>query len=493
MKKTTKSLIIAIASVVVLVGAFLAVYYFVPDAEENSETSSDSTTSEAADHYHLISLSTSDIKQIDVENEDGKYTLLAEAGAVESEVSIDSTDNNVYTLVGYEKMTLLDGQPQTLAEDATSVTATKIVNDGSNKSDFGFDKPRAIVTVTLNSGDKRTITLGDDAPDSKGAYLTVDGDENIYLVESDSIDGFLITEMGMLSTDIGTSLNDDNETKFTKMVFSGTNFDNKEVVFDYNTSDAFTETYVITSPDKTVANEDTSTFVMNSIRYLAAESVVEVEPNEKSLKEYGLDEPFITVNAEYSDLKVNYKASKPENGTFYLLSDNIVYEMDETAVPWISYTYDDLIPSDILAPKYDSVDKITVDAGGKQYVFETNRTRQTVRDDNEDTDIETFTLDVKCNGKSLDESIFTTFYNNLTSAQRSGLNDVDSSKKAVLTVTYEFSDGTSAKAEYFEGENRKCPVLINGSIGSTAFESYVTKITEDVVKAANGESIKSIS
>ena len=492
MKKTTKSLIIAVASVVVLVGAFLAVYYLVPDTEEESETASDSTDAEE-DHYHLISLSTSYVKQIDVENEDGKYTLLSEKADVESEDGTNLTDNIVYTLVGYEKLSLLDGQPQTLAEDATSVTGIKIVNDGSNKSDFGFDSPRAVVTVTLNSGDKRTITLGDDAPDSKGAYIMVDGDSNIYLAESDSVDGFLITEMGMLSTDIGTSLSDSSENKFTKMVFGGTNFDNKEVVFGYNTSDAFTETYTITSPYNTVANEDTLTYVMSSIRYLAAEEVAAVDPNEKALKEYGLDEPFITVDAEYSDLKVSYKASKPEDGMFYLLSGNIVYKMDETAVPWISYTLDDLIPSDILAPKYDSVDKITVDTDGKKYVFDITRTSQTVRDDNEDTDIETFTVDVKCSGKDLSEDIFGVFYNNLTSAQRKGLNDVDTSKKAVLTVTYEFSDGTSAKAQYFEGENRKCSVLINDSVGSTAFESYVTKITEDVAKAANGESIKSIS
>ena len=87
MKKTTKSLIIAIASVVVLVGAFLAVYYLVPDTEEDSEASSEAASEEEADHYHLISLSTSDVKQIDVENEDGKYTVLAEHAAAESSAS----------------------------------------------------------------------------------------------------------------------------------------------------------------------------------------------------------------------------------------------------------------------------------------------------------------------------------------------------------------------------------------------------------------------
>ena len=481
MKKTTKSLIIAIASVVVLVGAFLAVYYLVPDTEEDSEASSEAASEEEADHYHLISLSTSDVKQIDVENEDGKYTVLAEHAAAESsgEESIALTDETVYTLAGYEKMELLDGQPQSLAEDATSVTATKIVNDGSNKSDFGIDKPRAVVTVTLNSGGKRTITLGNDAPDNKGAYLTVDGDENIYLVESDSVDGLLITEMGMLSTEIGTSLGDDNETEFTKLVFSGTNFDSKKVEFSYNNSTAYTETYIITSPDNIAANEDTAVYVVENVRYLAAEEVAAVNPDEKALKDYGLDEPFVTVEAEYPDLKVNYKASKPEDGAFYLLSNDIVYKMDESAVPWISYTYDDLIASDVLAPNHNSVDKITVQTEDKVYEFDIDRTTQTVRDDQNDTDIETTTEAVKCNGKDLSEETFSKFFNDLTSAKRNGLNDVDSSKKAVLTVTYEFNDGTSAKAEYFEGENRKCPVLINGSVGSTVYESYVTKIIEE--------------
>ena len=147
MKKTTKSLIIAISSVAVLVGGFLAVYYLLPSQEKADDDTvsnpvSRSTSESEEDHYHLISYAPADIKKIDVENETGKYTVLSSTPTVESENSSGTleklTANTVYTLVGYEDMELNTGSPDTLADDASSVTATKIVNDGSKKSDFGF-------------------------------------------------------------------------------------------------------------------------------------------------------------------------------------------------------------------------------------------------------------------------------------------------------------------------------------------------------------------
>ena len=270
MKNTIKSLIIAVSSVVVLVGAFLAVYYLVPSQEDEkgssaSAGSSESTASEE-EHYHLLSYSYADIDTIVVDNSGGEYTVTAM-----NKNSGDSsalTDDNEYSIVGFEKMTLKDGNPQMLAEDATSVTASKIVNDGSKKSDFGFDNPRSVVKLTLRSGEKKTITVGDDAPDNRGAYLMLDGDKSIYLVKNESVDGFLVTKMGMLSTDIGTIAADD--TKFTKMIFGGLVFGDKKITFDYNNSVAYTETYRITSPDNIPANEDNVTSVMNNIRYLSA-------------------------------------------------------------------------------------------------------------------------------------------------------------------------------------------------------------------------------
>lgn len=496
MKKTTKTLIISILAVVVLVGAFLAVHFLVP-TQTDSDADSESDSAVVPDHYHLVGHIPAEIKQIEVENETGKYTLLSETPTYESDnedgTTSTYTDATVYTLVGYEDMELLTGSPDTLANDAASVTATKIVNDGSAKSDFGFDNPRAVVKVTYTSGEAVTIRVGDDAPDSQGAYLMIDGDENVYLVDSDSVDGFLIGAMGMLTTEIGFAAQDDSGNVFTKMVFGGSIFDGEEVVLDYSDKEAFSESYVITSPDQTIANEETVTYMVNTVRNLTAEEVVAVNVDDDKIKEYGLDDPYVTVEAEYPDLSVNYKASKPdEENKLYLLSDGIIYKMDATAIPWANYTYDQLIPSAVMSPSYSKVNKVTVEAEGKKYEFELTRTTETSHDEDNDTDVESTTTTVKCNGKDVSEASFSAFYQNLTSAQRSGIEDAPGDIKSVLKVTYEFSDGTTGTAEYFEGENRKCPVLINGTLGSTAFESYVTKILSDVKTAANGEIVESV-
>lgn len=489
MKKTTKTIIIAVAAVVVLVGILLLVKYL-PEQTDNDDLSSD-----LFQEISLISHNPADIKQIDVSNEYGEYTLLSETPTVVSTASdgttSETTEATVYTLVNYEDMELLSGTPDALASDCAALTATKQVDDGSKKSDFGFDNPRATVTVTFKSGEKRTVTLGNDAASDLGAYVTVDGDSNVYLVSSDAVDSFVKGAMDMLSTEIGFTAATEEDAVFSKMVFGGNLF-GESVTLDYCNSPAFSETYVITSPDSTVANEEVVTYMVNAVRNITADKVLAVNADEAKLKEYGLNDPYVTVQAEYPDLKVNYLASKPDaDGKVYLANDGIVYQVSQQAIPWVTYTYDDMIPSSVLRPKLTGVTKITVEAKDKKYEFNisSEKTTTTVND----TDVETTATTVKYGNDTLDEGNFNIFYQNLTSAQRTGFAEIPSDKKEVLKVSYEFSDSTTATAVYYEAENRKCPVLINGTFSSEAYETYVTAIIADVAKVAAGETVSSIS
>ena len=122
MKKTTKTLIIAIVSVVLLVGVSLLVYFLVPDKSNGDDTpttplseNTDTDETQTEDHYHLVSHIPAEIKSMDVENETGKYTILSETPKTETTASDGTvsflTDATVYTLVGYENMELLTGSP----------------------------------------------------------------------------------------------------------------------------------------------------------------------------------------------------------------------------------------------------------------------------------------------------------------------------------------------------------------------------------------------
>ncbi len=489
MKKTTKTMIIAIVSVVLLVGIFLLVYFVVPTSSEED------TTSEFTEEYNLISHIPAEIEKIEVDNEYGKFTLLSETPTTES-VAEDGTtstytEETIYTLEGYEDMELLTGAPDTVANDCASLTSTKIVDDGTKKSDFGFDEPRAVVKVTYNTGDTATIRVGSDASSDLGAYVMVDGDNNVYLVDSDAADGYLYGAMDMLTTEIGFAASDDSGNVFTKMVFGGSLFGGEEISLEYSDYEAFSESYVITSPDNTLANEGTVTYMVNNVRNLTAEKVIAVNVDEEKIKEYGLDNPYVTVEAEYPDLSVSYKVTAPdEDNMLYLLSDGIIYQMDAASITWVNYTYDEMLPTNVMSPKLSGVDKITVETTDKKYEFEIS-TETTVTQDS-DTDVETTVTTVTYNGETLDESNFNVFYQNLTSAERSGTDEIPKDKKAVLTVTYEFSDGKTGSAVYYEAENRKCPVLINDTLSGLAFESYVTTITSDVAKVASGETVASV-
>jgi len=496
MKKTTKTMIIALSSVAVLSGALLLVKFVVPENVGGDTSSQALETVTGEEHLHLISYVPADIMQIDVENETGKYTLLSETPKKETTASDGTTsyltEATVYTLVGYEDMELLTGSPDGLASDCAAVTAVKKVNDGSAKSDFGFDSPRAVVTVTYQSGEKRTITLGNNADADKGAYIMLDGDENVYLAESESVDGYLMGAMEMLTTDIGAAATDDSQNIFTKMVFGGSLF-GEDVVLEYNDNKAFSQSYVITSPDQTMANEETVTYMVNNVRSLTAKKVMAVSPDDKKLAEYGLDKPYVTVEAEYPDMSVSYKATKPDDeGLFYLINDGIVYQMDKNAVPWVNYTYDQMIPSTVLSPKYVNIESVTVSAGNEVYEFVVKNDTSVKYNPDDDTDTEITTTTVTCNGKEIDENNYNIFFQNLTSAQRTGTGEIPQGKKEILRVKYISTEGKESEAVYYESENRKCPVLINGTLGSTAYESYVSKILEDLPKIAANQTVQSV-
>lgn len=502
MKKTTKTLIISISAVVLLVGVFLLVYFLLPQQEDPKDienmTASEVKTesgynadSDVPAEYSLIAHVPAEITKIDVDNETGKYTLLSETPTVEVTASdgtaSTTTESTIYTLVGYENMELYGGSPDMLANDAAAVTASKIVNDGSAKADFGFDKPRATVNVTYNNGDTAKIIVGDDAPDSQGTYLMVNDDKNVYLASTDSADGFLLGAMGMLSTEIGSAASDDGGNVFSKMVFGGTLFGG-DVVFEYANSDAYSETYKITSPDNVLANEEVVTYMINNVRNLKAEEVVAVNAEKDKISEYGLDEPYATVEAEYPDLKVSYKASKPDGeGVFYMLSNGVIYKMSTDSVPWVLHDYNDCIVKSVMRPKYNSVKAITVSANGNEYKFDID-TQTTTEDDQEIT-----TTNVKCNGAAIDTEKFSIYYQNLVSAERSGgVEKIADNKKSVLKVTFTYNDDTTTTAEYYEAENRKSPVMINDTLGTFAYETYVTKMLKDTPKIAANESVDSI-
>ncbi len=493
--KSAKTIILAVVAVVVLVGIFIGVQ-FLPDAD-----SDDTVSIEETEEYVLVDHVPADISTIEVSNESGDYTITSYTPTVTTTDSdgttSESTEATEYTLVGYEDMELLTGSPDALATDVSAITSTKIVNDGSDKSDFGFDEPRATITTTFTDGTSYTVYLGSDASGDLGAYIMIEGDSNIYLVDSDAVDSYIVSAMELINTDINDAATTEDDGVFTSLVFGGRHFDGQEIVLEHSEYEAFSAGYVITSPDNIIANEETVTYMVNAVRGLSATSVVYIGADDDTLAEYGLDDPYATVEATYPDLSVSYRASEPdEEGTVYLESDGIIYTISEDSIPWITTTYEEMLPSTVMDPKSNGVSRITITTEDEEYVLDVEHetTVTTTYDSDSDTDIETetTTTTVTYNGEEIDIDNYNIFYQNLTSAARNESTDVDESANVVLSLEYEFTDGTTGTAVFYEAENRKHPVLINGSITGYVYTDYVQKVLEDIENLVNGETISSI-
>ncbi|MCD7815924.1 MAG: DUF4340 domain-containing protein [Bacteroides sp.] len=493
--KSAKTIIISLVAVIVLVGIFIGVQ-FLPDAD-----SDDTSSIEETEEYVLVDHVPADVSTIEVENESGSYTITSYTPTVTTTDSdgttSESTEATEYTLVGYEDMELLSGSPDALATDVSAITSTKIVNDGSDTSEFGFDEPRATITTTFTDDTSYTVYLGSDAPSDLGAYIMIEGDSNVYLVDSDAVDSYTTSAMDLIDTSINDSAATEDDGVFTSLVFGGRHFDGQEVVLEYSEYEAFSAGYVITSPDNTIANEETVTYMVNAVRGLTGTSVVYIGADDEVLAEYGLDDPYVTVEAEYPDLTVSYRASEPDDeGTVYLESDGIIYTISQDSIPWVTTTYEEMLPSSVMDPNSSGVSKITVTTEDGEYVLDVEHetTVTTTYDSDSDTDVETetTTTTVTYDGDEVDIDNFNIFFQNLTSAERNESTDVDESADTVLTIEYEFTDGTTGTAVFYEAVNRKHPVLINGTITGYVYTDYVQKVTEDIVNLVNGESVTSI-
>lgn len=526
--KNTKILILAIAAVVVLVGGLFAMLFFMPTCSDpNLISAVDATypTDENGREYALDSkgnkiendegvarntdgtiiidgvVTITDqgplkVKQIDVENQSGNYTVLAETPIEEMTDAhgekTTGTTETIYTLVGFEDAALQPGQADSIANQASNMETTAIIDvKGENLGDYGLDKPRAKVVTTFDDGTVVKMDIGNDAPDGLGTYIKYTDKKKVYLTDSDSVNAFMFSTLDLLKKDITDAADTEEEAEIQSITLTGKHFPNKVTIVP-NDDETCSAYYKMTSPSEQFVNVVHGDEVKGAVRGLYATNVVCYHPSGDQLSEYGLNDPAAKLEAKYSDASYRLSVSEPDgNDNVYLLNSdsNIIYQLAATSVPWSTLTYDDLKYEYVLKPVQDKLSSIEVTADGKTYKFDIEKVTKTDDDGNETTSTK-----IKCGDESIAESKFNTFFDNLTNVQRNGNAEGESaSGSAVLTVKYNYNNGkASDTVKYFAAGSRKMLVQINGSSDSYVFETYTNKIIEDAPKLANGGTVTAL-
>ena len=513
----SKLLIIAVAAAVVLVGVILALIFVPKGADDSAEEYKEASVSSKLDKDNiwqadiekdkdgeiksngsgqLLTLVPSDIKEIELENENGTLTITSYTPVItetdpDTGEDVEKTDTTQYTIAGYEDFELQSGEADTIASVCSSLSFGAVsATDAADKlADFGLDKPRAVARVTYNDGTKAVITVGADAPKGLGTYVLFgSSDSTVYLCETETVSHLLYGVNDLMSLTINDSADDTESSEFKTVRLSGSAFGDT-IVLKPNTDEAISSDYIITAPYESFADNYEASLVSGGIRGLYAVKVEAVHPSEAQLKKLGLASPYAELEAVYPDVTVRLLASKPDSeGNCMLMKKGgkVVYLISAEKVAWVNTSMEKLVSEYVLNADLQSLSSVTVNG----YRFDTVTETVNTADDEGEVSTSTRTT-TTYNGKDVDEGNFETFFTNLSLLTKREKTAQNPSGSAALTVIYSYSTGRADDVVRFYKSGDNYIVTVNSVAAGTVNPTYVEKLADQAKAVAKGDSVKS--
>lgn len=292
MKRGNKLLLLLVALLVVV-----AIFMLLP--KFNSEDKQDDEQSN-----QLVSIITEDITNVDYTYDDVNI--------------IFDKQNDTWVLQDNADMEIEASLVDDIVNTITNISYSKKLNQISDLSEYGLDKP--MLTVTLN--DQYKYSIGDLNSISNEYYL-MDREGGVYLVAEDIVSLFFknasdfkkldefpdISSLSKLKVTIGEA-----ESKFEKL------------------EDGW---YFGKNGEKQIVDTDLAQTALDNIISLKWKSRVTSDVSEAELETYGLSEPQITFEITYDggELKL-LVGSSIDDGTMYAMldGDTNVYTVENTPI-----------------------------------------------------------------------------------------------------------------------------------------------------------------
>ena len=429
MKKSTK-LVSAVVVLAVLGGVYVGLNTYV-SKEEKAESSS-----EEESKTEVFSVKTDDIKSLE---------FIVDKKEVTFEKKDDSWVKKDETAFPVNQTTL-----DSAASAIKKVEADRVLEDVEDLTEYGLDSPSNTVTVDTADGTTK-LNIGDENTSTNQYYISKDDDDStVYVVAADTVSPFMNSLYDYAQ---GEDFPTIDSSTVKKVQVSE---DKDSYVLEENSDGATWDVSGDGSSDKESADTTAAGNITSGLGSFAFDQFVNY--NAENLSQYGLDKPYATITVDYqeeveddstdstesgendstasesdsensdttdtdsssedADSKtttvdkqlVIYVGDEAGDGSRYVTVDNKrIYTMSTDTLSAVI----DKTPSDLwsLIVNYLSVknlDQLQVTYGGATNTV--NVSRETSKDDDgNDKETTTYQLD----GKEIESTTFTTFYNKL--------------------------------------------------------------------------------
>ncbi len=211
----------------------------------------------------------------------------------------------------------------TLLDVFSSFDVAFTIDDVEDYSQYGLDDPTC--TIKLTAGDKDyEVKLGDYSKMDEQRYVSI-GDGKVYLAANDPFDSYEVEMTDLIQNDEIPDMSD-----VTGLTFTGSKKYTAELVDDnkltYDDNDKY---FVEQDGEKIALDSDNVKSYIQNITGLQLTDYVTYNASEAQLKEYGLDDPAMTVT-------VGYKVKSDDDASVDESSD----AKEETFTLNISKSYD---------------------------------------------------------------------------------------------------------------------------------------------------------
>ncbi len=513
MKKSTKSIVIAGASVAVLVGILLALLFLTPQPSDNL-TGVTYPTDANGEQYAvdskgnvipsvkdengniisagIVTLNDRDVSRlhsVKVENEEISYEYLIEkeemlTGSTDPNTGLEYTDTFYsYELVENEDIRLGQTALDSMIEDITNLVTTKIIDiNGENLEEYGLDNPRIVITATYDDGQECIIKLGDDALGDTGVYIQYNDEKAVYLISNETADTMLYSFDEIISLEVIPLDSDSAVSEFVGVTLSGESYSSNPTII--SNEDYSSNAYYMTTEGAELSNEN-SILIMDNLAGLAALEVLVYQPTQEQLEEYSLLNAVATISVEYSDETYVIKGAKAdETNMAYLYSEELdcIYSIEMEKVQWINLSYDELLYEYFFNPVLLYTENFIINAEDKEYNFEVE---EELIEDVETGDIVEETYNVELDGETVDTDSFLELFSYITIKTIETLPDetqkeVMLSGTPTLTIEAEFSiEAENDKVEFYNLGEELYLAVVDGVERCIIEQEYINKIIED--------------
>ena len=478
MSKKVKTLIAFGIAAVVLLGAFLALTFLLPEQEEQSDYTDNVVI--------LFDESDRELETITVDYGDEHFVIeqltAKKYGIAEISDYVTSSDLSTTFIL------------------AKRLACYNKLEAGSDPADYGLDKPQATVVFDFEDGVQHTVYIGNKNTSDSGYYTMLDDSDEIYVVQASSFEGkYLAKRTDFIDKEIVPSFDTENKEEypvFSYFEVKRPDLEKEIYIRTLTTEEKKTEfadqgaVLTMTSPVRSLVLTDAANTYMYSFFGLTGQECVAFEYTDADAAKYGFDEPTAVLTTKYdnSELVLTVGDFADEAKTMYYLHSSrkpsLVFTVLKSDLNWVSVSPDQMVSPVAVQPYIKDIAKISLRIEqGRVYNFELSH--ETREDGKTDTT-------VLCNGAKMDTDIFKRYLQLLlyTSGEAIYYGEEIDTNNEVLFIEYEYNNGTEGDVVRILKNTARYGVMeVNGYQNFTARLAYIDKLKTELNNLLEGNEV----